>query len=106
VTSDVIPAFVEDTTFVALLAVLFQPGAPTSSQQPLVDDSFVLYAMTRPKRPLKMGAEDDATGHMLRRGWELRGAIGLDGKSDEELKNRRLSFAVDLVVLKGEMERR
>ena len=52
----VIPAFVEDTTSVALLAATIPAWRAqlTSSLQPL-------------------DPENDAVRHMLRRGWELRG---------------------------------
>ena len=99
-TSDVIPEFVEDTTFEAHLAVMFPPDAPTSSLQPYKDDgSLVIYAMTRRKRLLKVGRK-----MTLRDVCRAAGRSGADGKGDRlEFKDGCLSF---VVVPKGEVERK
>jgi small subunit ribosomal protein S7e len=99
-TSDVIPEFVEDTTFGAHLAVMFPPGAPTSSLQPYKDDgTLVVYGMTRRKRLLKVGRK-----MTLRDVCRAAGGSGADGKGDRmEVKDGCLSF---VVVPKGEAERK
>ena len=99
-TSDVIPEFVEDTTFGAHLAVMFPPDSPTSSLQPYKDDgSLVVYAMTRRKKLLKVGRKmtlRDACRAAGGRAW-MEKANGL------EVKDGCLSF---VVVPKGEVERK
>jgi hypothetical protein len=54
--------FVEDTSFGAHLAVMFPRDAPASERQPWVtegkyvdDGSLVVYAITRKRKPLKVG---------------------------------------------------
>ena len=99
-TSDVIPEFVEDTTFGAHLAVMFPPGAPTSSLQPYKDDgSLVVYATTRQKRLLKVGRK-----MTLRDVCRAAGGGCADRKGNGlEVKDGCLSF---VVVPKGEAERK
>jgi hypothetical protein len=105
-TSDVIPEFVEDTTFGAHLAAMFPSGAPTQpwdTEGKYVDDgSLVVYAMTRRRRLLKVGRK--MTLRDVCRVAGGNGAVGLDGTSDGlEVKDGCLSF---VVVPKGEVERK
>jgi hypothetical protein len=99
-TSDVIPEFVEDTTFGAHLAVMFPPDSPISSLQPYKDDgSLAVYAMTRRKKLLKVGRK-----MTLRDVCRAAGGSGADGKGNGlEVKDGFLSF---VVVPKGEAERK
>jgi hypothetical protein len=100
-TSDVVPEFVEDTTFGAHLELMFPPGE--SSRQPwdtegkYVDDgSLVVYAMTTRKRLLKVGRK------MTLR--DVCRAAGGGGEHDGlEVKDGCLTF---VVVPKGEVERK
>ena len=105
-TSDVIPEFVEDTTFGAHLEAMFPSGAPPQpwdTEGKYVDDgSLVVYAMTRWKRLLKVGRK--MTLRDVCRVAGGNGAVVLDGKSDGlEVKDGCLSF---VVVPKGEAERK
>ena len=59
-TSDVISDFLEDTSFVAVLAVIFPPGAPRPQwdvEGRYVDASLIVYATTKRKRLLKVGRQ-------------------------------------------------
>jgi hypothetical protein len=102
-TSDVIPEFVEDTTFGAHLALMFPPGAALQAWDTggkYVDGSLVVYAITRRKRLLKVGRK--MTLRDVCRVAGGSGAVGLDGKSDGlEVKDGCLRF---VVVPKGEVE--
>lgn len=102
-TSDVIPEFVEDTTFGAHLTVMFPPGAPAQpwdTEGKYVDDrSLVVYAMTRRQRLLKVGRK-----MTLRDVFRVAGGSGTDGKSDGlEVKDGCLRF---VLVPKGDVERK
>ncbi|KAF8665574.1 hypothetical protein AX16_000032 [Volvariella volvacea WC 439] len=57
-TSDIIPNFVEDTTFSAHLENMFPPNSPPPDwdvENEYVNGSLVIYAMTHRKRLLKVG---------------------------------------------------
>ncbi|KAI9511259.1 40S ribosomal protein S7 [Russula earlei] len=104
-TSDVIPEFVEDTTFGAHLEIMFPRDAPASSLQPWDmegkyrdDGTLVVYAMTRRKRLLKVGRK------MTLRDVCRAAGGGSSGRDDGlEFMDGCLSF---VVVPKGEVERK
>ncbi|KAI0288271.1 hypothetical protein BC826DRAFT_1039620 [Russula brevipes] len=100
-TWDVIPEFVEDTTFGAHLAFMFPPGESSrkswDTERKYVDDgSLVVYAITRQKRLLKVGRE------MTLR--DVCRAAGGGGEHDGlVVRDGGLAF---IVVPKGEVERK
>jgi Cns1/TTC4 Wheel domain len=94
-TTDVISEFVEDSSFAAVLALIFPPGAPQQewdAEGKYVDGSLVVYAMTRRKRLLKVGRK------MTLRD-VCRAAVGPE--DGLEVKDGCLSF---VVLPKGEVE--
>jgi len=103
-TSDVVPAFVEDTEFGAVLATMFPPVAPRPSwdaDRRYVLGSLVVYAMTRRKRLLKVGRK-----MTLRDVCRAAGGTGGGGTNVEdglEVKDGCLSF---VVVPRGEAEQK
>ncbi|KAI0249200.1 hypothetical protein BJV78DRAFT_1129966 [Lactifluus subvellereus] len=105
-TSDVISDFVEDTSFAAILAVIFPPGAPRPQwdvEGKYVDGSLVVYAMTKRKRLLKVGRKMTLRD-VCRAAGSGSGAVGPDGSKDGlEVKDGCLSF---VVLPKGEAEQK
>jgi hypothetical protein len=103
-TSDVVPDFVEDAEFGAVLATMFPPGAPAPSWDVdgrYVVGSLVVYATTRKKRLLKVGRK-----MTLRDVCRAAGGTSAGGTNVEdglEVKDGCLSF---VVVSKGEAEQK
>lgn len=100
-TSDLIPNFVEDTTFAAHITNIFPSDAPApqwDKNREYVDGSLVVYATTHQKRLLKIGKE-----------MTLRDVCRAAGKKDRELmeglelKDGCLMF---VVLPKGDMEQK
>ena len=102
--SDMVPEFVEDTEFGAVLAPMFPPGAPSPSWDAdgrYVVGALVVYAMTRKKRLLKVGRK-----MTLRDVCHAAGGTSAGGANVEdglEVKDGCLSF---VVVPKGETEQK
>jgi hypothetical protein len=102
--SDVVPDFVEDTEFGAVLAPMFPPRAPAPSWDAdgrYVVGALVVYAMTRRKRLLKVGRK-----MTLRDVCRAAGGTSAGGTNVEdglEVKDGCLSF---VVVPKGEVEQK
>lgn len=103
-TSDVVPDFVEDTEFGAVLATMFPPRAPAPSWDAdgrYVVGSLVVYAATRRKRLLKVPRK-----MTLRDVCRAAGGTSTGGTKVEdglEVKDGCLSF---VVVPKGEVEQK
>ncbi|KAG5637313.1 hypothetical protein H0H81_005006 [Sphagnurus paluster] len=98
-TSDVIPSFVEDTSFGAHLETMFPPSAPApewDTRGEYVDGRLVVYAMTRRKRLLKVGRK-----MTLRDVCRAAKAKEGEPKDGLEVKDGCLTFAV---LPKGEIE--
>ena len=101
--SDVVPDFVEDTEFGAVLATMFPPGAPAPSWDAdgrYVAEALVVYATTQRKRLLKVGKK-----MTLRDVCRAAGGTSVSGNADDglEVKDGCLSF---VVVPKGEAEQK
>ena len=104
-TTDVISDFVEDTSFAAILAVMFPPGAPRPEwdiKGKYVDGSLVVYATTKQKRLLKVGRKMTLRD-VCRAAGSGGGAVGPNGKDGLEVKDGCLSF---VVLPKGEAEQK
>ncbi|TFK73037.1 TPR-like protein [Pluteus cervinus] len=100
-TSDVIPEFVEDTTFAAHLTNMFPPQAPPpqwDTKGEYVDGKLVVFAMTRNKRLLKVGKNMS-----LRDVCNAAKAKEGDPVDGLELKDNCLTFAV---LPKGDVEKK
>lgn len=103
-TSDVVPDFIEDAEFGAVLGTMFPPGAPAPSWDTdgrYVVGSLVVYAATRKKRLLKVGKK-----MTLRDVCRAAGGTSASGTNLEdglEVKDGCLSF---VVVSKGEAEQK
>jgi len=102
-TSDVVPDFVEDTEFGAVLATMFPPGAPAPPWDVdgrYVVGTLVVYATTRRKRLLKVGKK-----MTLRDVCRAAGGTSASGNVEDglEVKDGCLSF---VVVPKGEAEQK
>jgi hypothetical protein len=90
-TSDVISGFFEDTSFAAVLAVVFLPGAPRMQwdvEGIYADASLVVYATTKRKRPLKVGRVMTLRD-VCRASSSGDGAVRLDCKDRLEVKDGR-----------------
>ena len=101
--SDVVPDFVEDTEFGAVLATMFPPGAPAppwDADGQYVVEALVVYATTRRKRLLKVGRK-----MTLRDVYRAAGGTSASGNVEDglEVKDGCLSF---VVVPKGEAEQK
>ncbi|KAN0140231.1 hypothetical protein V8E53_002127 [Lactarius tabidus] len=103
-TSDVVPDFVEDAEFGAVLATMFPPGAPAPSWDVdgrYVVGSLVVYATTRKKRLLKVGRKMTLRDVCRAAGGTTAG--GTNVEDGLEVKDGCLSF---VVVSKGEAEQK
>ncbi|KAH9027268.1 hypothetical protein EDB85DRAFT_1893071 [Lactarius pseudohatsudake] len=103
-TSDVVPDFVEDAEFGAVLATMSPPGAPAppwDADGRYVVGSLVVYAMTRRKRLLKVGRK--MTLRDVCRAAGGTSASGTNVQDGLEVKDGCLSF---VVVPKGEAEQK
>jgi Cns1/TTC4 Wheel domain len=104
-TSDVITDFLEDTSFAAVLALIFPPGAPRQqwdTDGKYVEGSLVVYATTMRKRLLKVGRKMSLRD-VCRAVGSGGGVVGADGKDGLEVKDGWLSF---MVLPKGEAEQK
>ncbi|KAH8986297.1 hypothetical protein EDB92DRAFT_1949214 [Lactarius akahatsu] len=103
-TSDVVPDFIEDAEFGAVLATMFPPGAPAPPWDVdgrYVVGSLVVYAMTRRKRLLKVGRKMTLRDVCRAAGGTSAG--GTNVQDGLEVKDGCLSF---VVVPKGEAEQK
>jgi hypothetical protein len=103
-TSDVVPDFVEDTEFGAVLSTMFPPGAPAPSWDTdgqYVVGSLVVYAVTRRKRLLKVGRKMTLRDVCRAAGGTSASATNVE--DGLEVKDGCLSF---VVVPKGEVEQK
>lgn len=97
--SDVIPNFVEDTSFAAHLSTMFPPDAPApewDKKGEYVNGQLVVYAMTSRRRLLKVGKNMNLRD-------VCKASRGKEGEPRDglELKDGCLTF---VVVPKGQVE--
>ncbi|KAF7971044.1 hypothetical protein HWV62_22171 [Athelia sp. TMB] len=100
-TSDVIPQFVETTTFAAHLSVMFPTSAPPpdwDKKREYTDGKLIVYAMTARKRLLKVGKKMTLAD-------VCKAAKGKEGEPKDglELKDGCLTF---VVLPKGDVEQK
>lgn len=100
-TSDIIPNFVESTSFSAHLGAMFPPSAPApewDKKGEYVDGKLVVYAMTMRKRVLKVGKKMTLSD-VCKAAKEKEG----EPRDGLEVKDWCLSF---VVLPKGEVEQK